>query len=136
MAILTGIVLVLIGIGMLIGAAAAVGKRRTFAEAESVTGTIIGKRKWKRKNGTAYELILSYTVDGTEYHKTVGSVRSEYQAVAEGDPIALLVRPDKPKRVVRPETLEPKNVRILLLCGAAFIGIGIVLFLIGWLMKK
>ena len=126
------IMLILAGIIVLIAAAAQAGQNRSFAAcSETTIGTVTRKRSRNVKNGKSHELTVSYTVDGTPYEKVVGALLSEFESIAEGDNIELRYKPDNPRKAVRPEQLNPKNVRIVLIVGAVLLVLGVVLFFIG-----
>lgn len=127
-----GIMLGFAGIIVLIAGLAQAAQNRSYAAcSEAATGTVMRKRSRYVKNGVSHELTVSYTVGGIAYEKVVGALLSEYEQIAVGDAIDLRYKPDNPKRAVRPEQLQPKNVRIVLIVGAVLLAAGVALYFIG-----
>ena len=127
-----GVVFALAGIILFIITACQAAKMRSFAnDSEEVSATVTKKYTHKRKNGRSYELTLSYDVDGTNYQKTLEVASATYEGALVGAPIALLIKPNHPKRVAVPSELHPSNIKILLIVSAALTVVGVVAFFIG-----
>lgn len=128
-----GIVLALTGIILLIAAAAQAIQNRSYAlSSGDATATVTHKSRIRTKRATRYELTVAYTVDGVDYTRRVGATPAEYNTtLSEGDQIPIKYKPDNPKKAVRSRDLQPKNVRVILITGAALLAVGAVLFLLG-----
>lgn len=122
------------GIIMLISALAQAIQNRSYAQCSlPVNGRVTQKRSRNVKHGMVYEFTVTYTVDGIVYERIVGALPEEMSRVDIDDGIELLCKPDNPKRVVRPAQLAPRNVKIVLIIGAALTVAGVALFVIGQL---
>ena len=130
--IASGIMLGLAGIIMLICAAVLGLKKRTFSScSEHVTAQVAEKHKRRGKNGVIYELRVAYRVDGNDYKKYLRTTGEEFNRLTEGDPLELLYKPQNPKNVLRPDAMDSRSIRVVLLIGAGLTVIGAALFFIG-----
>lgn len=127
-----GIMLVLIGIIFFIVALAQSAQNRSYAScSERVSATVTNKTSRRTKHGRAYELYVTYNVDGADYERWIGVNADTYDAVNEGGQYEIYYKPQNPKCAVNPENLNPKNVRVIFIVAATATVLGIVLFLIG-----
>lgn len=130
-----GFILGAAGVITLIAALVQILQTRSFAGcSESVTGTVAGKYVHSSKGRRHYSIDATYTVDGTAYKRSVPITSSEYDTLQRGDPFELMYKPDKPKKVIRPDNLTPesaKKVRIIAIVGGAMTVLGAALFYIG-----
>ncbi len=130
-----GIMLLMAGVIVLIAALAQYLQNRSYAaSSEDATATVTGRRKRHVKNGVAYELRVSYTVDGNSYERTVGATATEYEQILEGQSLALKYKPHNPQKAVRPESLHPRNFRIALIIGLVLTAAGAILYLLGYFL--
>lgn len=127
-----GIMLGLSGIILLLCAAVLELKKRSFSAcSEPVTAQVAEKHQRRGKNGVIYELRVAYRIDGNEYKKYLRTTGEEFHRLAEGDPLELLYKPQNPKRVLRPDAMDSRSIRIVLLIGVGLTIIGAALFFIG-----
>lgn len=125
-----GLVLALAGVILLIAGAAQALQNRAFRDAQMVTGTVINKRSKQMKNGRAYLLKLSYSVDDIAYERELGVSKTEYDGIELGQPYEVQYRPDKPKKILRREDTAPKNAKVILILGTVLLVVGVAMLFI------
>lgn len=127
-----GIGLCIVGIIMLIMAAARAAKSKKFtANSASVTGTVVSKERIKKEKNDSYRMTIHYTVDGNEYRKRLVCTHADYINTAEGESFELLYLTNDPEQAVRPRDIKPQTVRLFLILGIGFLLVGAAAYFIG-----
>ena len=126
-----GLMLALAGIILLIAALAQAVQNRSYAAcSEKAAATVTHKTSRKTKNGRSYELLVAYEVNEIAYEKWIGVRAEDFNVVNTGDPFEILYKPQNPKHAVSPASIRPRNVRTVLIIGAALTAVGIALFML------
>lgn len=126
-----GLILAFAGVIVLIAAMAQALQNRSYAAcSEKAEATVTHKTSRKVKNGRAYELHIAYEVDGNAYEKWIGVNADAFAATEVGSKCEVLYKPQNPKRAIYPANLSPRNVRTVLIIGAALTAVGVALFLL------
>ena len=122
-------------LGIIFVIVAPINKRKNARCSEQTEGTLTGVRRRSNSNGTAgHTYVYSYRVDGIEY-QIKSTIRSS-QANATGDRCTIWYNPKKPEEAQPFHYDSMKVYNIILILGIVMIPAGLIMTLIGLVLKS